>query len=476
MNRFLSSFKSAGFALLLIVLFIKPFSGTAQSVVNIESFSRAVGATLDGEQVQKLYNARLTTGNIEMVCDSAWRFINRSEIRAFGNIQIETPDETIWSDTLYYYTNRDLSLLRGRVIIQQDSTTLFGKRVDYNFFTKVAYFDSGIRLEDQDGTLIAERGTYFQNQDSAIFRGNVQLSDSAQYAEGDSLFINRTSKYLQLYDNVFVVDSTNNGTLTGDYLEADSTGRRFVNGNGYLRRVSADTTDTTHINANQLLLLDQDSTSLIRGYKNVRVWSPKFSSVSDTLFYDSSTEIFELISNPIAWHDNIQLTGPYIAVQMDSSEVRELKSFHKTIAVQEDSATGRLHQIKGDTLIADFTDGSISRIKIYPKSQVLYHTQNEDGDPDGAVEYSSPQTIMYFSNGDLKRVVAGKNDGYFFEEFPGLADRRLDGFAWNPERRPTRPKTEVAPRFPPVPQERPFALPRRFVEYINLNSQDPVGE
>ena len=467
MIKSLSLIKSTGFTIALMLLIVKPFSASAQSVVNIESFSRAVGATLDGEQVQKLYNARLTTANIEMVCDSAWRFINRNEIRAFGNIQIETPDETIWSDTLYYYTNRDLSLLRGRVIILQDSTTLFGKRVDYNFFTKVAYFDNGIRLEDQDGTLIADRGTYFQNQDSAIFRGNVQLSDSAQYAEGDSLFINRKTQYLKLYDNIFVADSTNNATLTGDYLEADSTGRRFVDGNGYMRRISADTSDTTHINANELLLLEQDSTSLIRGYQNVSVWSRKFSSVSDTLLYDSGTEIFELISEPIAWHDNIQLTGPFITVKMDSNEVQQLKSYHKTIAVQEDSATERLHQIKGDTLIADFTDGNISRIRIYPNSQVLYHTQNSEGEPDGAVEYSSPQTVMFFNNGDLERVVAGKNDGYFFEEFPGLADRRLDGFAWNPELRPERPKTEAEPRFPPVPKERPFELPLRFIEYVS---------
>lgn len=100
---------------------------------------------------------------------------------------------------------------------------------------------------------------------TALFsRGNVQIADSAQYAEGDSLFINRSTRYLQLHSNILVADSTNNGTLTGDYLEADSTGRRFVDGNGYLRRISADTSDTSHINASQLLLLEQDTTSLSR--------------------------------------------------------------------------------------------------------------------------------------------------------------------------------------------------------------------
>lgn len=450
----------------VIISSLIPVASSAQNLVQIERAEEVTNITEDGEPIRKMYKVRLRTGNIEMVSDSAWQFLNRNELRAYGNIEIETPEEIIWSDTLIYYTDEELSLLRGRVIIEQDSTTLFGEKVDYNFLTKVAFFEEGIRLEDEGGTLIAKKGAYYQNQDSAIFRGNVQLADTAQYAEGDSLFINRESQYLELYSNIFVADSSSNGLLTGDYLEADSTGRRYVDGNSYFRKISADTTDTTHINSDQLLLVEQDSADLVRSYGNVRVWSKDFSSVSDTLLYDSSTEIFELISNPIAWHKNIQLNGPYISVQMDSNEVNRLQAYHKTIAVQEDSVTGRLHQIKGDTLVADFDNGDISRLKIYPNSEVLYHTKNEQDESDGAVEYTSPQTVMYFRNGELQRVVAGKNEGYFFEESEDLEDRRLDGFAWNPERRPARPDSIAVPRFPPVPKERPFTLPMRYLEHL----------
>lgn len=435
--------------------------------VNIEYFSQARGSTVDGESVQILYNPRLSFGNVELVSDSAWRYLNRDEMTAFGNIQITTPSEIIWSDTLYYYNYQDLSQLRGRVVILQDSTTLFGEKVDYNFLTKVAYFREGIRLEDESGILTASRGTYFQSQDSAIFRGEVQLVDSAQYAEGDSLFINRDNKNLRLFSNIFVADSTNNSILTGDYLEADSTGRRFVDGNAYLRNISADTTDTTHINASQLLLLDQDTTSQIYGYNNVRIWNPKFSSVSDTLFYDSQKELFQLISNPIAWHNNIQLTGPFISVQMDSNEVKVLKSYYQTIAVQQDSITGRLHQIQGDTLIADFEEGEISKLTIHPNSHILYHTTNSADEPDGAVEYTSPHTVMYFQDGELLRVVAGQNKGFFLQESSALTNRRLRFFAWNPDRRPERPEVKPEPKLPSVPSERPFSLPSLYLQYIN---------
>lgn len=147
-----------------------PQTTHAQTQVQIDYAREATVITENGESIRKMYDARLITGNITMVVDSAWQYLDRRQIRAFGNIQIETSDEWIWTDTLFYDLEEELSQLRGRVIIQQDSTTLFGESVDYNFLTKVAYFNRGIRLEDQDGTLIANAGTYFQIQDSAIFQ------------------------------------------------------------------------------------------------------------------------------------------------------------------------------------------------------------------------------------------------------------------------------------------------------------------
>jgi lipopolysaccharide export system protein LptA len=447
---------------------------SAQNLVRLLSSDQAITTNRNGEQIRKLYNARLSMGDVTMVCDSAWQFLDKQELQAFGNIQIDTSTENIWADTLYYYTNEDLSKLRGRVVIHQDTTRLFGKEVDYNFLTKVAYFRNGIRLEDDDGVLTANTGTYFQNQDSAIFRQHVQIADSAQYAEGDSLFINRQTEYLELYSNIFVVDSTNNGLLMGDYLEADSTGRRYVDGNGYLRKIDTDslTSDTTHIYGDELLMIDNDSTDTISGFGNVKTWSPDFSSLSDSMFYDSSTELFRLIGDPKAWHDNIQLTGPFISVQMDSNQVKELKSYFGAFAVQEDSATGRLHQLKGDTLFAYFDAGDISSIEIYPNSEVLYHTKNDEGQADGAMESSSPKTVLLFENGQLAQARMGQNKGFFLPEYDELPQRKLEGFQWNPESRPQKPGTIPQPKWDPISTERPFELPRRYKEFIKEQVSD----
>ncbi len=457
------------------LLFITAFLSvnvSAQNIVTLQRFESAKVTTVNGESIRKIYDARMSLGDVTMVCDSAWQFLNKNELRAFGNIQIDTSTENIWTDTLYYYTNQELSKLRGRVIILQDSTTLFGNKVDYNFATKVAYFVDGIRLEDDQGVLTALSGTYFQNQDSAIFRNQVQISDSAQYAEGDSLFINREREYLQLYSNVLVVDSTNNGLLTGNYLEADSLGRRYVEGNGYLRNIDPDSTnsDTTHIYANELLMIENDSVSTISGFENVSVWSANFSSLSDTLFYDDAKELFELDGSPKAWHKNIQLSGPFISVQLDSNEVEELRSYVGAFAVQEDSSTGRLHQLKGDSLFAYFDNGEVSEIVIHPNSEILYHTKNDSGEPDGAMESSSPKTILYFDKGELTQAKMGQNKGFFLPEYSGLKDRKLDGFQWNPQLRPQKTTNEPFPKWEPISIERPFILPDRFLEFVDNQS------
>lgn len=440
----------------------------AQSIVTLQRFDSAKLVTANGDQIRKIYTATMSFGDVTLVCDSAWQFIDKNELRAFGNIQIDTSTENIWADTLYYYTNQDLSKLRGRVVILQDSTTLFGQKVDYNFLTKVAYFRDGIRLEDEDGILSAYTGTYFQNQDSAIFKNHVQISDSAQYAEGDSLFINRESNFLKLYSNVFVVDSTNNGLLMGDYLEADSAGRRYVDGNSYLRKIESDSTtsDTTHIYSDELLMIENDSTSTISGFGNVSVWSSNFSSLSDSLFYNSELEFFQLISSPKAWHKNIQLTGPYISVQLDSNQVKELRSFVGAFAVQKDSSTGRLHQLKGDSLFAYFDNGSVSKILMHPNSEVLYHTKNDAKEADGAMESTSPKTTLFFKNGELEQAVMGQNKGFFLPEFSGLANRELEGFTWNPELRPKKTTIIPAAKWNPISSERPFTLPYRFTDFI----------
>ncbi len=485
-----------GFFLSLLMLLVNTNSTKAQQQIEILEADRIEGGTVEGKKVQKiLENVHLKTEELEVFCDSAYQFVNESEVRAYGNIQINTEGEKIWSDSLVYFTDIDFSQLRGRVVIETDSTILFGNSVDYRFSTKVAHFLDKVRLEDQRGTLLANSGFYYREPDSAVFRGQVQLADTLQYLEGDSLFSNRSESYYEIHSNVFADDRENNTMLKSDYLEADSAGNRLLEGNAWLKTYESDTTDTsvtagtdttgtagtdttgtasadtTHIRAqiihSERHQTDEDTVDIVNAYHEVRIWSPNFAAVGDTARYDDQTGHFELWSNPIAWHKQVQLTGPYIKAKLVEGDIDSLESYPRPFSVQEDTTIDRLNQITGDTLKADFREGELRQIHIYENANLLRFMKNDEGNPDGAVEMTAPHIYILFRDGEIDTLKAiGAVNGSSFQESEQTAERTLDGFVWNPERRPTEPKEKMEPRLPPIAEDPFFELPRRYRQYL----------
>lgn len=520
------------FKLIAILVFVVAFPALAKSqqTVKIIYAEKIVGTVINGQSVQKLLgDVHLRTKDMEMFADRAIKYPETDLVKAFGNIQINTVKEIIWADTLIYYTDLDFAKLRSRVIIKSDSTTLFSNAVDYRFTSNVAHFLERILLVDSTGVLAADKGFYFRRADSAAFRGHVQLKDSLNYAEGKFLFSNREREYYELHENVFAFDKKNNTKLSGNYLESDSTGRNVVIGDAWLINFESDTTnsiassdslnpigtdsvkvtrpdsaqiiqpdstrffqtdtlairpdtartqptsqpDTTHIKARRIVStqhrIANDTTTIIRAYENVRIWSPDFSAVSDSARFESETEIFELWGSAKIWYNQIQLSSPYIWVKLYDGDIKELIAYPDPFVVRQDTTISRLNQIKGDTLKAYFVNGSMKRMEVYPNSHMLRFTK-KSGKPDGAIELTSPKTVIYFENGkltELKSLADGALvNGYYRPEDVLAKNKQLTGFTWNPDLRPQKPEQPMQRRLPPISDEPPFELPKRYLEYI----------
>lgn len=490
--------------LLLLAGFISFFTTAKaqQKQVDILNATCIVGGTHEGEQVRRILGeVHIRHDDLEMYCDSAYQFINKSEIQAFGNIEIDTGEEKIWTDSLTYFTDVDFSELRGRVIMETDSSTLFGNSVDYRFSNKVAHFIDEIRLEDLRGTLKADSGYYYRAVDSVEFKGKVQIADSLQYLEADSLFGNRRKKYYEMHSQVYGYDRENNSMIKGEYLETDSTGRRLLKDNAWLKSFEADTSDTTqsesdstlyipdqsdstrtdqtqsdttHVQAQTILSQEQhsatDTTVITHGFGNVRIWSPDFSAIADTSQYTDSTQTFELWSNAKAWHDNVQLTGPYIKAILRDGEIDSLKSHPNPFSVQQDTSIDRLNQITGDTLHADFSEGALHQIHVFQNARLFRFIKNQQQESDGAIELSAPSIRITFKGGEVDSMIAiGSNEGSRLPENEKTAQRQLDGFNWTPDERPREPADPMKRRFPPIRDELFFELPARYLEHLKIS-------
>lgn len=453
------------------ILFLVPTIVLSQTRVNILGADDGEGTVINGQLVQKLLgNVKISTERMMLDADSVYQFTEENLFHAF-NIQIETESEMIWADTLYYNTLTDYSELRGRVIIQSETNTVFSNAMDAALALDLIIFSDPIRFEDERGTLLAESGLYYQDVDSAAFRGNVQLADSTQYLESDSLFMNRQEDLYELFGRVYAEDFEDKVIFTGDYLYADSTGYRLLEGeDAWLMELSDSESDTTHLLAKKIELLETDSTSTMDAFEDVRIWSTKFSALADTALYRDHEEKFELRSNPKLWQKNIQLTGPVIEAHLENGDIRFLSSYPRPIAVQEDTVTGRLHQMAGDTLHAFFNDGVVERIVVFDESEIIFHQRDENDEPDGLIELvAQGSSTMYFLDGEFDLFKAERNiDGSYLPESPENVNRQLDNFSWNPEQKPRRPMIQI-PRLPAIPEERPFDLPPRYLRYLENN-------
>ena len=438
-----------------------------------------------------------------MVCDTAYRYLDRSELLAIGNLQIETENAIIWTDSLRYFNKDEQSLLRGRVIIEQENTRLFGTSVDYNFEEKIAYFSNGIRLVDSTGVLTANKGTYFEEQDSALFIEYVQLLTEEEYAESDFMTLARKSKRSYLSGNVLLDNLSDQQRIRADSIYADSTGFRQLIGNAVIRTIESavsDTpddptpdintldintlddptpddptpeintntkSDTTFVFAPIIKVYDKDSTFTFQSDSLSQSWSTNFSTRSDSLQYDSELDEFTLTGQPIAWYDNTELKAKTIIAQTDSNELSLLYLFNEAFVTVRAEKSGRFNQLKADTVVTRFIDGRLHTMTLEPNVTILYFTQNEEDENDGAIELNTPLANIRFVEDDVEELSATASQGFVFEEDSSLSLRRLEGFRWKPDDRPIKPSIDLEYRFDAVPNQPAFILPLRFQQYVN---------
>jgi lipopolysaccharide export system protein LptA len=443
------------FILLLVSL---SSASHAQSVVDILRSDRVQTVQSDLGLIRKLTgNVSLRSKNVQIEADSAWHFLDLEEVTAYGNLIITTESEKIYADSLRYDITQEISTLSGNVIISNATTAIYSQSALYSFLTEIALFNDPLWLQDTSGVMQAQSGVYFNLNDSVAFYGNVQLADSTQYIEADSLFSSRPSKTYALYGNVIINSTEDMTNISGDYVYADSTGKRIISGNSRLMRMNEDASDTTWLSARYIEVNRIDTLNAIEAYGQVESVQKDNSARSDTLFYSEATGVFNLISTPLVWYKNIQLSGDTIDVYTENDSLRSLWAIDNTFVVQQDSTTQRLHQMSGDSLRVLFNEGNVDLIENYGASEVLLHYMDDQDQPDGALTFTSSGLIMYFEDGEVADVTALSDiDGETLPETPSLPSIELEGFKWNPDQRPVRWDLLLRPRLSPIPMNPPF--------------------
>ena len=177
-------------------------------------------------------------------------------------------------------------------------------------------------------------------------------------------------------------------------------------------------------------------------YHHVRIYSDSLQANADSLFYSLNDSTIRLLTNPIVWANENQITGDTIYLYVKNKKPEQLYVFENAFAINKIDTTEYYNQLKGNRLNAWFDDGSIAKMRTKGNAENIYFALDNDKKFIG-VNHSNAQIIeITFENNEPAKVV-------FRNQLTGnmspigqttKSQLMIRGFKWQDEFRPKSKK------------------------------------
>lgn len=440
----------------------------------------------DTKQADFAGNVRLVDGGTTLTATQG-TYDRTTKLAAFdGNVQLQDSSATLTARRGTYDRTTTLATFDGDVQLQDSVSTLTAERGTYDRTRRFASFDGNVQLVDSTSVLTAERGTYDRVEERADFAGDVRLTRrnvrDGTDAQSD-VFAERLTYYRRdersLADGGFRLDQTEadsmgvvrvrtillGGLIRNDDRAGTTVSEQVEGGpEPLLVRVAypplADSTaspDTLALRA-RFFRLDRtaatdttDAVQQLAAEGGVRVWTSAYAAVSDSLFSrrtgpdGDERDSVRLLrtgrsqdggARPLGFLRRAQVASDTLVLVAEGGTARRLHALGQAFVAEQDSATGRFQQAKGQRLDGTFEDGDRRRFVLGPQAELLFF-RSTDGRPDGAVRASGDRAVLVSKGDSLQALdVFDGVEGKYVPENLNAAAERLDGFTWQAARRP----------------------------------------
>lgn len=437
-----------------------------------------------------------------MYCDSAYLFLNRNSLEAFGNVQIRASDTmNLFGEHLIYDGDKRIAIMDRKVQLIDNQVTLTTDKLTYDMNKREAYYLTGGKIEDPDNTLTSKQGYYhaatkefFFHQDVVVNGNNSKmLSDSLMYntqtglvrfygptrIESDSTTIvcsygwydtKKDITYLQnkatlyngssmlvgdtlYYDkklgigkannDVYFRDTTENVIILGEYgefLESDSS--IWVTDNALM--IAWDQSDSIYVHGDTLFSgIDSSSHNrIMKVYRGVRFFRSDMQGICDSLAYNLNDSIMRMYYNPVLWSDSSQMSAAYAEFRIDRGGIKGLYLNEDAMIISK-YRDNDYNQIKGKEIFGFFIDGELTKLNVDGNAETIYFIEDVNGSLTG-IDYSMASSItIWMKDSEVQTIsMLDKPQGTIYPENELIGNSRfLKGFIWIEDSRPTSPQS-----------------------------------
>jgi len=359
---------------------------------------------------------------------------------------------TLNSKKGYYDVNTNLASFKKEVVGVNKDYTLKSDTLQYNSKTKVVYFRDFTELKDKDGkTAIYESGVYDTRKKTSMLASGTMETPSYRI-KADQYSLDDVKKYYKVKGHVAMTSKTESLTVFGDDGFYDKkNGISKVWTNAYLAKVS-DEGDTLFLSADTLVSIESQDPKKKRllAYHKVKIFKSDMQGIADSLVYVSSDSILYFYRDPVLWANENQMTSDSIRMLLKNKNIEKIYMINNSFVVSQDSL-GNFNQIKGRRMTTYFSKKNIDHVIVEGNGESIYHAlEKKEIKKDSLlikVTFLAGMNKIICSNIRIDFKLGKVNNINFYVKpdasfFPPQeikdADRKLKGFTWRANARPTR--------------------------------------
>ncbi len=346
---------------------------------------------------------------------------------------------TLTSEIGRYFTIPKKMQFLDSVYIKNPEYTIESERLDYYEITKNAYMYGPSTITGEAYKIYCERGFYDTKIESGYGIKNTRIDYSNRIIEGDSLFFDKKTEFASATNNVVITDTINQGIIKAHYGEVwklkDSlfATKRAVS-------ISLVENDSLYMHGDTLMVTGKPEARILRAFRNAKFYKTDLSGKCDSIHFEERTGITQLITNPILWNGENQMTGDSIHLisDLETEKLDSLKVLNNAFIIALDTISNEgYNQAKGKDLFGKFIDNELKIIDLVKNTEVIYYLYNDDEELIGINKTICSAIRLLMANNDIEDITFFTNpDGDIFPETElPESSRKLRGFIWRGDER-----------------------------------------
>ncbi|TQO35984.1 OstA-like protein [Arenibacter algicola] len=346
---------------------------------------------------------------------------------------------TLTSKIGRYFTQLKKSQFLQSVNLVNPEFNLVSKQLDYYTESKNAYLYGPSTITGETYKMYCERGFYDTKIENGYGIKNTRIDYNNRIITGDSLYFDKKTEFASATNNITIRDTINNGLIRAHYAEVYKA-KDSVFATKRAVSINLVEQDSLYMHGDTLMITGKPEQRIIRAFRNAKFYKTDLSGKCDSIHFNQKTGITELITNPIIWNGENQMTGDSIHLlsDLETEKLDSLKVFNNAFIISLDTV-GKVgyNQAKGMDLFGKFIDNKLSLIDLVKNTEVIYYMYNDDQELIGIDKTICSAIRMTLTNNEIEDITFITNpDGDIFpeKELPENS-RLLKGFIWRGKER-----------------------------------------